>query len=205
MPDIQPMGLGRIAVAVMTWLLLAFVAGGSGLLRSVRPPVPLILILSLTAVVLLVFWQSSRFHAWALNVDIRALVLIHASRFVGIYFLILYARGELPYAFAVPGGIGDIGVAAAAVPVSLFWRTRWTAARRALFAWNVCGLIDILLVVAMAARLGMADPESMGALLTLPLSLLPTFLVPIIISTHIIIFARLRANPGSAAGVSDPR
>jgi hypothetical protein len=38
----------------------------------------------------------------------------------------------------------------------------------------------------------MLDPASMQALLVLPLSLLPTFLVPLIIASHVLIFARLR-------------
>ena len=63
---------------------------------------------------------------------------------------------------------------------------------RAITIWNVVGLIDILLVVATAARLGLQDPDQMRALTVLPLSLLPTFLVPLIISTHVIIFFRLR-------------
>ena len=42
-----------------------------------------------------------------------------------------------------------------------------------------------------AARLAAADPSSMRALLRLPLSLLPTFLVPLLIATHVWIFVRL--------------
>jgi len=55
----------------------------------------------------------------------------------------------------------------------------------------VLGLADILFVVVTAARLGVADPESMAALLQLPLSLLPTFLVPLIIASHVILGVRL--------------
>jgi len=46
-------------------------------------------------------------------------------------------------------------------------------------------------VVVTAARLGVADPESMAALLQLPLSLLPTFLVPLIIASHVVLGVRL--------------
>jgi hypothetical protein len=63
--------------------------------------------------------------------------------------------------------------------------------RGVVLVWNVIGLIDILFVAATAARLAAADPSSMRALLHLPLSLLPTFLVPLIIATHVWLFWRL--------------
>jgi hypothetical protein len=58
--------------------------------------------------------------------------------------------------------------------------------------WNVVGLIDILFVVVTAARIVMSEPETMTEFFHLPLGLLPTFIVPIIIVTHIVIFVRLR-------------
>ena len=186
----------RVLVATAIWLGLAIAAGGLGLLEGLRPPLPQAILVALTLALLAGFRWSGPFRGWALAVDIRALVLIHVTRFVGLYFLALYARGELPYAFAVPGGWGDIGVATAALAVCLFARPAAAAGQSAIFAWNLLGLVDIVFVVLTAARLWTADPESMRALLSLPLSLLPTFLVPIIIATHIIIFARL-ARPTS--------
>lgn len=53
------------------------------------------------------------------------------------------------------------------------------------------GLLDILFVVATAGRLGLAAPASMAAVLRLPLSLLPTFLVPLIITSHVLLAIRL--------------
>jgi hypothetical protein len=58
--------------------------------------------------------------AWALRVDIRWLVGFHLTRFVGVYFLYLYAHHELPHAFAVWGGFGDIVVAILALFVMYF-------------------------------------------------------------------------------------
>jgi hypothetical protein len=66
--------------------------------------------------------------------------------------------------------------------------------------WNVIGLIDILMVVATAARLNLQNPGSMSALTELPLSLLPTFLVPLIIFSHVVIFTRVRQHSTTMAG-----
>ncbi|HXJ81349.1 MAG TPA: hypothetical protein VMS64_22060 [Candidatus Methylomirabilis sp.] len=181
----------KVLIVTFVWFLVACGVGAAGLLRAARPPLPQVMIAGLTIVILIAFWRPTSFRRWALGVDLRAIVLIHVSRFVGIYFLVLYGRGELPYAFAVPGGWGDIAVAFTAGAICLLARPGIGPRRGVVIAWNIFGLVDIVLVVVTATRLGLADPSSMRALLQLPLSLLPTFLVPIIIATHIIIFARL--------------
>ena len=190
----SPVGSGTVLVGASVWLLAASAVGVSGLLRSARPPLPQVVLVVLTAAILALFWTPGLFRRWALIVDLRALVLIHVTRFVGIYFLVLYGRGELPYPFAVPGGWGDIAVATAALAVGLASRPDTTTGRRVIMGWNVFGLWDILFVVVTATRLGLDDPQSMRALVRLPLSLLPTFLVPIIIATHVIIFVRLQSR-----------
>ena len=181
----------KIIIAVITWLLLALVVGKYRLLATFAPPFPQVVLFGLTLILLLLCWKLSVFRNWVFNLDIRVLVLVHLSRFIGIYFLILHSQGELPYAFAVPGGLGDIAVATTAIFVSLISSASGVKGFRILLIWNVFGLLDILFVIATAGRLGMADPGSINALTRLPLSLLPTFLVPIIIFTHIIIFVRL--------------
>ena len=98
-----------------------------------------------------------------------------------------FGTGRSP---AVPGGWGDIAVAATALPLLLV-RPDSPAGRRVYLAWNVLGLFDILGVVLTAARLAFRDPGSMQALLELPLSLLLTFVVPIIVATHVWMLGRL--------------
>jgi hypothetical protein len=60
-----------------------------------------------------------------------------------------------------------------------------------LLIWNTLGLIDIIFVVFSALQFGLKEWQSMHLLRELPLSLLPTFLVPLIIASHVLIFARL--------------
>jgi len=184
----------KVLIFACAWLLAALIAGASGLFVSLVPPFPQAVLLGFVIVELLVFAFSPGFRNWCLSVDVRALVLFHLTRFVGIYFLILHSEGRLPYDFAVRGGWGDIAAAAGAVILVLFVRpagkTGWTL----YLLWNVLGIVDILFVVMTAARLAFSEPGSMGELLRLPLNLLLTFVVPIIIFTHIVIFVRLLAG-----------
>jgi hypothetical protein len=186
-----------VRLAFWVWFIAAVLVGQQRLLQRLPPPVVQGVLFGLTAILTLAYFRLAAFRAWIDALDLRALVLVHVTRLVGIYFLVLYRRGELPYAFAVPGGCGDIAVAILALlvvflPLDPARRTRF------LTIWNVIGLTDIALVVATAIRLNLAEPSQMRALTYLPLSLLPTFLVPLIIATHVIIFARVaRAAPAA--------
>ncbi len=182
----------------LLWLLIALGLGASGRLAALHPPVPQLVLAGLTAALVLAGITVPGFRVWLAGLNLRQIIVLHVSRFVGVYFLILYGRGELPWAFAVPGGWGDIAVATGALALVLLVPD--LASRRGLvLAWNVVGMLDILGVVATASRLALANPDSMSALLRLPLSLLPTFLVPLIIASHLLLFTRLRLEPVSPA------
>jgi hypothetical protein len=181
---------------IRLWLVVALFAGASGRLTAMLPPVPQIVLLALTVLAIAATLLVPRVRGWADTVDLRVLVGFHLLRFVGVYFLLLYQRGELPYAFAVLGGIGDIVVATLALLILASGQK--PGASRFFLWWNVVGFIDIFFVVGTAARLAMADPASMSALLRLPLSLLPTWLVPLIIASHVLIFRRLLRGGATA-------
>jgi hypothetical protein len=182
-----------IRYAFWLWLLVAISVGRLGLLQRIPPSAIQGVLFGLTALLILSYFKIRAFRTWVDGLDVRALVLLHLTRFVGIYFLVLYRRGELPYAFAVPGGIGDIVVAVFALLIALIPLNE-SLRLRAISIWNVVGLIDILLVVFSAARIGLSGGYGLRPLTYLPLSLLPTFLVPLIIATHLAIFARLKAT-----------
>ena len=179
------------------WAFGALAVGHFRLLQRLPAPAIQGILVGLTALLLAAYFRSRPVRAAIDQRDLRGLVLFHVTRFVGFYFLHLYALGELPYDFAVPGGYGDIVVAALALVV-VFVPMSAALRERALTIWNVIGFIDILFVVVTAARLGRADPFSMRALTVLPLSLLPTFLVPLLIASHLVIFTRLKHSRLSA-------
>jgi hypothetical protein len=180
------------------WFLLAVAAGLSGRSAQLRYPAPQIVLGTLTLLCLVATAWFAPVRDWAYGLDIRALTALHLTRFVGIYFLLLYAKGQLPWAFAVPGGWGDIVVATLAALLLLLASPTSARGRAAWIAWNVLGFLDIIFVVATAGRLFKTDPEGMQAMLRLPLSLIPTFLVPLVITSHVILLRRL-STPGTAA------
>ena len=192
-PDIS----GRRYVVVgIVWLLVAIALGASGHVATWRPPTPQLVLIGLTVALLAAFAVSSRFRRWLRGLDLRWLIALHLTRFVGFYFLLLYYRDRaLPWAFAVPGGWGDIVVAALAGALLALGGD--LSRRRGLVRlWNALGLVDILMVIVTATRIAFADPDSLNALLHLPLSLLVTFLVPLIIAGHVVVFYRLGLTPG---------
>ncbi len=176
-------------LTALLWLAVAIGLSASGRIAHLRPPTPQLIVASLTIAVTMAGVFLPGFRAWLSSIRPRAFIAFHVTRFAGAYFLVLYSRGQLPYAFAVPGGWGDIVVATLALVLVLFV-SDLQRARPVVLAWNLLGLADIIFVVATATRLGLADPSSMAALLHLPLSLLPTFLVPLIIASHLLIFSR---------------
>ena len=98
----------------LVWLMIATGLGAAGIMRTLRPTAAPLVVVGLTAVVLAAGWLLVGFQAWLSALDERWLVGLHLTRFVGVYFLYLYGQGQLPYAFAVPGGWGDIAVASVA-------------------------------------------------------------------------------------------
>lgn len=182
-----------VRIVFWIWVAAAIMAGRALILQRSTAGLPAVL-LGLTALLVYAYFRFQSLRQWVDALDIRTLVLLHVTRFVGIATLVLYQRGELPYAYAVPGGLGDIVIATFALPVALAPLDP-AKRQRAIYIWNVVGLVDILLVAATAIRLNLSEPWLMRPLTELPLSLLPTFLVPLLIAIHIVIFARLAKTP----------
>ena len=184
-----------VTLVLLGWLCCAVGLGGWFYKASAR--VVAATVWTFTTLVLLGCWKITSIRVWVLNIDLRWLVLFHLTRlFAGMYFLVLCQHDELPCGFARPAGWGDIVVAVLALAVVGAMRSQFT--KPLLLIWNTLGLIDIIFVVFGALRFGVKDWQSMHALRELPLSLLPTFLVPLIIASHVLIFVRLvRARIGS--------
>lgn len=154
----------------------------------------MVVALLLGAAVLLVLRSAGAFRRHVRSLGPAPLVACHLIRVVaGAYFLWLYARGALPGEFALPAGWGDIVVGLGAGAVLLFAVPVSTGRKRAaLLTWNALGLLDILAVPGNGMRLFRQDAAFGAPFTELPLALLPLFVVPIILATHILMFVWYR-------------
>ena len=181
-----------VQVILIIWLLIAIVASKVGLLTQLPPFSIQIILVSLTLICILSYLLSNRFREFIDRIGVKGILILHLVRYVGFYFLYLYSQERLPYDFAVTGGLGDIVVAVFATFILIV--PGLLRKKSLILVWNILGLLDIVFVVVTAGRINMTSPGELHELTVLPLSLLPTFIVPLIIATHLFLFNLIRKN-----------
>ncbi len=141
------------------------------------------------------------------RIPMWSLVAANSVRVLGISFVVLYAIGRLPAPFAPVAGWGDIAVGVTAPLIAWLVATRGADARTPLLIWNVIGLLDLLVAVSLGVtstpgplQVIHATPDA-RIMTTLPWLLIPGFLVPILMATHLALFYRLRVEVESKPGV----
>lgn len=191
-----------VSITGLSWLAAALVVGATGQLAALPAPAPQLTLLVLALATIVAGTRLPAFRAWIDALDLRILVGIHAMRVVGFYFFYLAAAGQLSPPFARNAGWGDIATAAGALALLATGLPRSRAHRAAYLAWNAFGLLDFAVVVATAAWIGSRQPADLAPLLRLPLALLPTFVVPLLIASHVFLFRRLLAARSEAVPAS---
>jgi hypothetical protein len=182
-----------VRLVLWLWFGLAFATSYQGGLR--RLPLPAIQLagLAVAGLIIALAARPGLLRSWVVSLDLRALILLHVVRVAGFYLLLLQQAGELPTGFALPAGLGGMLVGLMALPVALAPLAE-EARRRAISIWNIAGAADLVLISVSAARLALEDPTSLRALGTLPLSLLPTFIIPLLLAVHGLILLRTRES-----------
>jgi hypothetical protein len=144
--------------------------------------------------------RSKGFREFALGLSPRALTFSQTGRFMGVVFVILGAWGALPATFARSAGYGDMFIGLTAWLVA--WKLATAAHRGSFIFWQGLGMLDLVTAVALGVSSGILHPEGipMTPVTTLPLSLIPTFFVPLYFIFHVICIAQAR---GWRAGVVD--
>jgi len=195
-------------LAVVAWFVAAFVAG----LRDVvnQPGRPPLILLGFVVIPILGFLAayliSASFRRFADGISVTWLIGSHLWRLVGLGFVIGWLRGDLPAGFGIPEGFGDIIAALGALALLPALR-RGETPRGWLLAWNIWGFLDLLSAIAMGlmyseSRLGIlsAPTANTRLMVTFPVSLIPTFFVPLFLLVHALLFKRIAGMKAGASG-----
>ncbi len=140
-------------------------------------------VLSLLVIGLLAKWKLN---PWLESLPRRQalfwLTLPHAFRHVGMVFLVPGVVAQpLPEAFAIPAAYGDLATGLLALLALIGLRTSWGGALALVWVFNIVGTVDLL-----NALRHVDVAPSFGAAWYIP-----TFLVPLLLVTHFMIFRRL--------------
>jgi hypothetical protein len=183
-----------VAVTLALWLALVVWLGAKGafMLPSGTPPYPIGLGFGVPLVVFLAaFWISPLFRQFLAAADLPLLTAVQSWRFAGFGFLALAAYGVLPWSFAWPAGLGDMAIGLTAPWMALaIARRRGVAAGRLFVVWNLLGILDLVVAVAVGTLnqiLGTGTPGSVSTtpMAQLPLLLIPAYLVPLFVMLHV--------------------
>jgi hypothetical protein len=197
---------GALSVALIVWLTVAQYFGSANTyFASTETAVPTVLfgLLIPLAVAAVGLWQSRNLASLVSAIPLPWLVAAQVYRIGGGIFLVLMADGRLPWQFALPAGIGDVTTGVVAIIVAVLLAQKADGARRAVYAWCLFGIADLVVAVTMG---GMTSPGRAHLLAfdapnllisSYPLVLVPTFAVPFALMLHGLVLWRLRRKPNS--------
>jgi hypothetical protein len=151
------------------------------------PPLGITVVLALIvlAVVLLASPSLRR-----LLTNQRNLILLNLWRLVGVVFLMLMASGQMPALWALPAGIGDVIVGAAAPWIARDVET--PPGKRRAIIFNLFGMADLVVAVGLGTMTSPGPTQVFPTTPTsefvthFPLALVPTFLVPLAFALHVV-------------------
>jgi hypothetical protein len=192
----------RLNWLLALWGLAAGAAGAVHLLAHLPGAGPQILVASLTISLSVAVMRVGWLRDAVKKVSARKILGLHVLRVVpGAWFLWLYAQGRMPVEFAERAGWGDI-IAGLGATGLLFW-PEGVGFRRAARLWNIFALADLIVAVGTAGWLNATRPGAMVEISSLPLALIPLWLVPMLVATHILLFRRLGCAASDATSAAE--
>jgi hypothetical protein len=187
-----------VAGLIAVWFLAILTASAFHVFNTdyTRRPIAMgLAVLMPIAVFALWYRVSVPFRRFVLSLDLRALTFVQSWRIDGFVFLVLYFYGILPGSFALPAGWGDVFIGLTAPYVAL--KLANPVRQSSFLLWQALGILDLVLAVSSGATAFLIDPHGIptSPLTILPLSLIPTFEVPLLMIVHFISIGQARRWP----------
>jgi hypothetical protein len=174
--------------------------------NRILPALPLAIVLPVVAGLVLLT-RSKRIGALLDATPPSWLIGLQVYRILGGVFLANWLQGSIPAAFALPAGIGDITVGLLALPAALWVSTGLPVGRKVGVWWNVLGLADFAVAIAMGMTTSpgrfqlFAHSHPNAQLGTFPTVMIPAFAVPLSILLHALSLRQLGRLASREAGV----
>lgn len=191
-----------ITALILTWFVTGLTISALGGFANAYNRLGLSVALgaSTPLIVFFVWFAASKgFREYTMSLSPALLTASQVFRLVGFTFVLLEARNSLPAIFALPAGYGDMFIGATATIVA--WRLTQGNHRGAFITWQFLGILDLVTAVALGITSPFVEPHGIPITLmtVLPLSLIPTFFVPLFLIFHVICIAQARTwQPESA-------
>lgn len=189
-----------ISILIALWFVGALVASASLVFQSGRVSA---VFGAVAPVLVFGIWASlsPRFRKFLLTADPHTLTFLQGWRVAGFVFVVVGAFQILPGIFAYSAGYGDLLIGLTA-PLAANFLTK-PGRRGALIAWQFLGILDLVMAVTLGA---LASPQvhlvggalTTAPLMVLPLSIVPTFAVPLVLILHITCIAKLAVGEQSS-------
>lgn len=144
------------------------------------------------AVPTLLYFLASPVRTWVERVGLYPLTLLHIWRVpAALLFFWFGFRGELPPAFWIPAGVGDLLVGLYAMRLlarggdrAFYWR------------FHIVGFADFVIAVGAGLAHTLVGDPRMAPVAALPLALVPLFGVGLSGASHLVAFDLLRKRRG---------
>ena len=190
-----------LAIVLLAWFSVAYSLGVRGVLQATPETLNLAIAFAiiLPIVIALPLLIGSSVIAKVIDATpLSWLVGVQVYRVFGGIFLVLWSSHLLPGQFALPAGTGDVLTGVLAIPLARLVASRASEARGLAYAWNVFGILDLVVAVTMGfltspGRLQLLAHDEPNYLITAyPLVLIPAFFVPLSIILHGLSLWKLR-------------
>ncbi len=183
----------KVLILLSIWLLLIGILSVNDVFKITdRFPPRIMISVFAWIVVIIAFFFTKAGKFFIDTLEIRWITILHIIRFpVELILFWLFTKGAVPKEMTFEGGNLDILSGITAPIVFYFAFVRKSMSNKTVLAWNLICLILLMNIVVRAIlslptpfqKIGMLHPNI--AVLHFPFTLLPAFIVPIVLFAHL--------------------
>lgn len=192
----------RTLLILLAWLVVQSIAGITGFYHQQYSLPPRFLLLVLPPLFLILFFMITK-QGWAISgkMNTKWLTWLHVVRIpVEIILLCLFLKGQVPGLMTFEGRNFDVLSGISAILIAYMGYTKFILSKTIILVWNfIC--LGLLLNIVINAVLSLPYPfQQFGfeqpnvAVLYFPYILLPGFIVPAVLFSHLVCIRQLIHN-----------